>query len=405
LTLSTVHSAKGQEWDYVFLLHCLDGKWGNTKKRELIPLPEGLLAHTDLSKKERNEDERRLFYVALTRARRRLYATYPKQEITAGREKEVIGSMFLEEIREATTQVPAEQLEEVLEQGAALLAQLMEPPMGRYGGVSQRDYLSQLVGSFKLSASALNAYLRDPDEFVEANLLQVPRTKPLYLSFGSAIHAAMERWHKFMIKQGQVPPLTYVLEGFEQALSKELLPADEYRRRLKHGKQVLEKYYQEYHQDQADVVYIERPFGSGLSKTVLDDVILTGRIDRVDWLDKKERLVRVVDYKTGRSRTLNDLLGKTKTAATDYSERERNLPESIRSPYKRQLLFYKLLAELDQTFQPVVSEGVFDFIEPDKQSGKLVRRHLHLPEADVDDLKDLIREVMAEIRELKFLKD
>jgi hypothetical protein len=46
---------------------------------------------------------------------------------------------------------------------------------------------------------------------------------------------------------------------------------------------------------------------------------------------------------------------------------------------------------------------MFDFVEPDKYTGKLVRREFSLLDDDVEDLKDLIREVMKEIRELKFL--
>jgi hypothetical protein len=62
-----------------------------------------------------------------------------------------------------------------------------------------------------------------------------------------------------------------------------------------------------------------------------------------------------------------------------------------------------LLTELDKTFVPVVEEGMFDFVEADKQSGKLVRHEFILRDEDVKDLKEIIREVMNEIRELKFL--
>ena len=84
--------------------------------------------------------------------------------------------------------------------------------------------------------------------------------------------------------------------------------------------------------------------------------------------------------------------------------RESELPESIRGPYKRQLLFYKLLAELDETFPYSVEEGVFDFIQP-TASGKHVQRILTLQQADVEDLKKLIKTVMEEIRTLKFLTE
>jgi len=86
----------------------------------------------------------------------------------------------------------------------------------------------------------------------------------------------------------------------------------------------------------------------------------------------------------------------------ELSERERALPEPIRGPYKRQLLFYKLLTELDTTFKPTVTHGVFEFVEPNA-SGKIVTRLFELKQEDVELLKELIREVMSEIRSLAFI--
>ena len=60
--LSTIHSAKGGEWDVVHLIHAADG---------MIPSD---MATGD---EERVEEERRLFYVALTRARDMLYVYFP----------------------------------------------------------------------------------------------------------------------------------------------------------------------------------------------------------------------------------------------------------------------------------------------------------------------------------------
>ena len=62
LVLSTVHSAKGLEWNTVFVPHLLDG---------LFPSTKSLNSWEDL------EEERRLFYVACTRAKERLYLTFP----------------------------------------------------------------------------------------------------------------------------------------------------------------------------------------------------------------------------------------------------------------------------------------------------------------------------------------
>jgi DNA helicase-2/ATP-dependent DNA helicase PcrA len=61
VVLSTIHSAKGCEWDVVYLIHAADG---------VLP--------SDMSQGEADlEEERRLLYVAMTRARDRLYVTFP----------------------------------------------------------------------------------------------------------------------------------------------------------------------------------------------------------------------------------------------------------------------------------------------------------------------------------------
>jgi len=70
LTLSTIHSAKGLEWDAVYVIHAADGN---------IP--------SDMATKnaEEIEEERRLFYVALTRAKNRLYVCHPLRFYYPGR--------------------------------------------------------------------------------------------------------------------------------------------------------------------------------------------------------------------------------------------------------------------------------------------------------------------------------
>lgn len=67
--LSTVHQAKGQEFDIVFIIWLADGSFPNSRA---IENPEG------------EEEERRLFYVAVTRARDELYLIYPQLKLTGG---------------------------------------------------------------------------------------------------------------------------------------------------------------------------------------------------------------------------------------------------------------------------------------------------------------------------------
>lgn len=403
--LSTVHKAKGLEWDYVFLLHCLDKKWGNNRIRELLPLPDGLLKNSDLSTKEQNEDERRLFYVAMTRAKKELLISSPETIITDNKTKSVIASMFIEELKEESSspQIKLNQVvaPEIIANTDTYLARLLEPVAPKVLKTDEKIFYTALVKDFKLSVTALNTYLRSPAEFVENVLLRIPRAKPEPMAFGSAVHLALEKLFKVIQDESKKPVLEVVLTEFEKSLKKELLTTDNFQRRLGYGQEILTQYYQELDESLSKPLFIERFFGFGWSKTMLGDIHITGRIDRVDWLDQEKRLVKVIDYKTGKAKSANYIEGKI--ASANLSEREEDLPESVKGPYKRQLLFYKLLTDLDETFIPTVTHGEFDFVEPNA-SGKLVKRTFSLTDEDVNDLKDLIKEVMAEIRELKFLE-
>ncbi len=403
--LSTVHKAKGQEWRYVFVMGLVDGVWGNTRKREMIPLPQGILRNTDFSKKERNEDDRRLLYVALTRAKDQVFLSYSETMLTDNRSKEMMGSLFLTEITSHLQPIDVQFAEQITSNTDKHLARLLGPSTARQVSPSETEYFTHLVSDFKLSVSALNTYLRDSQAFMLQHLLKVPSATSVALGFGTAMHAALEQMYKPRDSESALLPLEQVQAVFARSLERELLLEGDLERELAHGRTILEQYYAQVLQSYTTApVYIERFFGSGWSKPMLGDIPLTGRIDRVDWIDRAKKTVRVIDYKTGSVRTASEIDATSKTAFGKLSPREQALPEGVRGPYKRQLLFYKLLTDLDRTFEPVVVAGVFDFVEPDKRTGSLVQRQVAYEPEELEQLQALIREVMAEIRGLAFLK-
>ncbi len=406
VALATVHKAKGREWKHVFMVHCLDGKWGNSKKRVLLPLPEGLLHNTDLDKKERNEDERRLFYVAITRASERVYLSYATSAASQTRVVESVQSMFIEELRDTD---PGKKIETVVIEPPAqtVLSELEQMLTADTYALNahtitqaEREFFANLVEELALSVTALNTYLRDPQEFVTNVLLRAPRAKEGFMGFGTAMHAALETAFRYVQKDSALPELAVIQASFEAALKKELLTKPDFERWLAKGNESLATYFDQVKIEGIQPFVLERSFGHGRSSTVLDDIVLSGRIDRIDWLDTDAGTVKVIDYKTGSAKSAAFVEGAV--ASMELSERERALPEPIRGPYKRQLLFYKLLTELDTTFKPTVTHGVFEFVEPNA-SGKIVTRLFELKQEDVELLKELIREVMSEIRSLAFI--
>ncbi len=402
--LSTVHKAKGQEWQVVFVAGLLDGKWGNSKKRNLLPLPPELISNAQVSDAEINAEERRLFYVAITRAKAEVYLSYSDSIVDQSRSKATNQSEFLVELvtnqpKHVQSVSATDSLPKLQEQLERLL---LPSSTARRLDSQELQYFKFLVSQFSLSVSSLNKYLRNPEEFTYDVLLKLPKAKAPPMAFGTAVHTALEQFYKQALQKDKLPSLVFLHDRFKTALESEVLTPSEFQARLKHGVAAMDAYYEQLPTQIPPISSLETFFGHGQHPTYLEDIHLTGRIDRIDRIAGKSNRVTVVDYKTGKVKSRNAILGASQTER--YSPRELALPEAIRGEYKRQLVFYKLLAELSPAFTATVHEGVFDFVEPNS-SGKIIKHQFELVEDEVELLKKLILEVMAEIRSLAFLSD
>ena len=400
ITLSTVHSAKGMEWQHVFVINMVDHKWGNKRDQVKLKLPDGILQHTDLAKKELNEDERRLFYVALTRAKEKLYLSYPETLLIDGQSSEKFPSIFLDELQGFKTPL-LKNVHQNLDLDEPLM-NLLSVKKSLSTSMESRAFLESIVADFTLSVTALNNYLRDPKDFFYNNLLRVPRFKEVSAAFGTAVHKALEIASKQMQLSKELPDLDLLLESFNQALKQEILSSADFDNRLKHGQEILRTFYKQRFVAYWPIFDVERS-----RKVFLNDLPLSGKIDRIDIIGDQGKQLRVVDYKTGRVKSMNEIEAQTQSSLSLLSKRERELPASIRGPYKRQLVFYQLLLSLDRTLpkQYTISESAFEFIEPAVKGGdEHVSRALQISQTEVDELKTLITQVMEEIRSLKFLE-
>lgn len=381
VTLSTAHKAKGQEWATVYILHATERKWGSKKSREILPLPAGILEFDNDS--DAGEDSRRLFYVAITRAKERVIISYPLHWIEDGRVKEEIKAVYLTELEQALPAVVfAQPISVSKEESEAHLARLLTPALS-WQSPSAEAFLQQLLDQFVWSVTALNAYLRDENTFVENYLLRLPRAKPAVMAFGTAVHVALEKFYKGLLQDGETPSEQFLLDTFDQVLHNELLTTEEFKRRQEHGHEVLRSFFLQQSVSASQLLFIERFFGRGKSALLVGKVPITGRIDRVDWEDVTKGTVRVIDYKTGKAKSRNWIEGSI--ASAGLSEREQALSTAIRGPYKRQLLFYKLLADVDPTFKPTVTVGEFDFVEHGKNLA------FELQASEVEELAQLLQ--------------
>ncbi len=400
ITLSTVHKAKGLEWEHVFVVGLVDKKWGNKRNGGTqLTLPTNLVGEEEKAE-DQEAEERRLFYVALTRASQAVYLSYPKTEVLAGRVKEYMPSEFVTFLKEKDlVSLVDHQVDQEIEKD---LAQVLRPAPEKLSvDKARKDFFQHLVDKFSLSVSALNKYLKDPKAFALETLVRIPKAKPENMAYGTAVHKALEKFNRRLIEEGRQMELNELLAEFETALGNELMTESELERWLAKGKESLASYYNQRLAAQSAIpLKAERNF----SKIYLDDIRLTGKIDKVEWLDPSKNWVRVVDYKTGKARSLNEIEAKTQTSKEYLSERELRLPEFLRGEYKRQLLFYKILADLDSSFPYEVKQAALEFVEPSRSGKVAPPRVFEFKEAELEAMRQLIREVIKEIRNLEFLE-
>ena len=382
ITLTTAHSAKGLEWKYVYLYRTIDGSWGNNQVRNLLTLPSSLLKLTKLSDKEKNEDERRLFYVAVTRAKSHLTLCSAESYSSLGTTRTTTPSMFLSELGDS--HLRKLDLTSIENEAHAHLEKLLSTSTTPNYSLEETAFLQTLVDQFSLSVTALNTYLQCAYKFKLDKLLKVPHAKKPHLAFGTAVHRALELFYAKLKDESIRPTLSFLLDSFHTALSQEVITQSDLVVRLKQGDQILSSYYDFHQDDFLEPLFLEKFFRVHLPA----DITLTGKIDRIEWLDQADRTIRVVDYKTGQGKTEGQILGETKDSTGDL---------------KRQLVFYKLLIDLDKRLHNFTfGEAVLDFVELPSTKGKDGSRHFPVTEEDVTELTKVIKTCMAEIRALHF---
>lgn len=400
--LMTAHGAKGLEFEYVFMFKTVDNAWGGRPRAQIIKLPEQLtnLAKVDSDEKElKIEDERRLFFVAMTRAKRRLTITAADSYMKNGQITELAPSRFIAEIPSELVQQGS--ISDYEELDLNLVRASMSPISIAGLEAKEKAYLKTLVKDFRLSASALNEYLECPIKFKFNRLLKVPIPYSRELALGNAVHAAMEKLNLALKLQDQPeadiestkPSLELLQTTFSAALSSQQIGGDDYQDALVQGREILERYWEEYSTKLIKPAAVEYYVRSvPLEVEGMAPIILTGKIDKLEWIDESENLVRVVDYKTSKPKSENQIKGLTKNG-------DKNI--------WRQLVFYQLLAELDPNFRPPnkmnkykVVEVQVDFLK--EANGSLKRMTFEVTPSDIEELKQEIIQVMTKIRGLDF---
>ncbi len=262
----TIHKAKGLEWPVVYLVGLVDGRFPARGRREQLAVPDGLLRGTFPVGDAQVQEERRLFYVGMTRARDELLLSHALDY--GGKRTRRVSPFVLEALDLPAGMPPATRAADPLERLGSFEAPAVAeatPPAAR---------TEPLVLSF----NQVDAYLTCPLRYKYAHVLRVPTAPHHAIVYGSALHVAVQEFHKRHAR-GIVMSEAELTAVFEQAWSTEGFVSREHEEaRLEAGRDALRRFRRSQLEPGAIIpAAVEREFAF-----TLDGDRVRGRMDRVD---------------------------------------------------------------------------------------------------------------------------
>ncbi len=299
--IMTVHGAKGLEFDHVILPQLVHLRFPTRARREKIPIPEAIRMHKENAASEHILEERRLAYVAITRARDSLLLSHASNYggKTTRKPSQFITEMGLDELPDTQTI-------------SIVSSEAPTPPAARK---PKAHIVGQQRTPKRMSFSQLQTYVRCPLQYKYRYVLRVPTEGNHALSFGSTIHNTLQAWmEKLKILRsaqqqglfdtpqntssddGSVPDVQELLNIYHEKWIDDWYQNEQQKKEYQdHGVQILKTFY-EHHQP-----FPQLPQAIEQSFTIpIGNCTFTGRIDRID---KNEQGVTIIDYKTGEPKT------------------------------------------------------------------------------------------------------
>lgn len=392
----SAHGSKGLEFEYVFIMGATTKAWEKSNNSRYFKLPDTLFTVNTI---DENEESRRLFYVAMTRAKKQLIVSYADRDLN---DKDLEKSRFVAELEsKANMKNTPQQLgdEALFEfQLQALQSQLKKAPNSLF----DNEFVDELLEKYTLSVTHLNNYLKCPTAFYFNNIIRVPAPLSEAMTFGSAVHHALEMLFKNMNmhEEKQFAPVQQFIKDFKWYMRKheDSFTEVDFKRRMEYGEEILSNYYEKYIHEWNKITSIERSYRN----VVLQGVPLNGKLDKLEFDGNK---VNVVDYKTGQfSRAKHkfsppDLeLFEAKKNAND----EKLFEYQYGGDYWRQAVFYKILMDNDATKNWEMRSTEFDFVEPDKETKEYIKQKVNITGNDLEIVKNQIVTTYSAIKAKQF---
>jgi len=351
----TIHKAKGLEFRVVFLVSLVEGRFPWPHRRQPIELPDVLIKELLPTGDFHIQEERRLFYVGMTRAKEELYFTSASD----------YGGRRLRRISQFVLEAQGEVVKELEKRKSSALetierfAPKKESPQPQITGIPE----SKLIA---LSYYHIDDYLTCPLKYKYVNILRVPIMEHHTVIYGRAMHTAVTKYFQFKMA-GKNMSVADLLNTFKESFDPQgFLSELHQQERFRIGCEALIKFFNEEEKRNSKPVYIEKEFSF-----ILGNNKITGRFDRIDM--EPDGAV-IMDFKTSEIKT--------------QKEADKRAKESL------QLVLYALAYKNVFGQLPICVELYF------LESGIIGTNQIR--EAGLEKVKDKINEVSRGIRDRNF---
>jgi DNA helicase-2/ATP-dependent DNA helicase PcrA len=383
VNLLTCHGSKGLEYTYVFFVGCYADVWEKKRKpSQGYKLPPTVFQKE--SKEEAEEELRRLFFVAATRAEKHLYISFPSY---SNEGKALEASRFIAEMNaEDNLKIEPVKLDEEVKLKYSVL---------RYGLVQQpqleaaeKDFINELLKNFKMNVTALNNYLDCPVKFYYASLIRVPSAINEAAQFGSSMHDALNHYYNKMMEENVYPARSVLLSRFQWHITqhREVFTPQSLQRFTDYGVQCLTAFYSQFFEEgaRADFIRTEVPM-----EAVLHEIPIKGFADKIQYWGND---ILITDFKTGALEKSNR---RYEFAEPGHPQKEHG------GNYWRQAVFYKILSDNLKGKTKNLQGIEFLFIEPNSD-GAFDKKLVNISADHVEVVKAQIAETWEKIQEHDF---
>jgi DNA helicase-2/ATP-dependent DNA helicase PcrA len=300
--LMTVHGAKGLEFPQVFLLRINSKKFPATERSRVFEFPAALMKEGEPAEQFHIQEERRLFYVALTRAENRLTLTTLTEK--KGKIPVFIEDLLMDpavkrrDVHQLSPKLP-EVLPAAKKESSDADPQLF-PASAEPAKIFSRiadwalEFHPPTPEPLTLSPSAVSGYRSCPQQFLFSRSWSLKEGPKAVLSFGSVMHTTIKRFVD-QLRKGVRLPFEEVARIFETEWTSAGFE-DDYQESgyKKDGLEQLRAFHASTLEAPPQILEQEKSFELPLE----NNVTIIGRMDQVNSLGRKD--VEIIDYKTGK---------------------------------------------------------------------------------------------------------